>query len=190
MYASLIKPSKNKPRIIKQEYTLPKARADSPERFRNLNSFRFYGRYGGPNYSAGKYDATARELIEGVPKDKLDELTKYHDMYYTLGKSKEGDAQLIDDAVKLIKPNDLIMLKLNPYGFAKDLLNETSMSKSALALVLGFKLKKKLSDLGISINDPTKNKDKTTKMERKEMKEILRKYRLKSAYSNIGADKY
>ncbi len=56
--------------------------------------FRFWGNYAGPGWSAGKYDATPLEALNGNALDDLDEACKIHDLFYYIGEIDEGDKQL------------------------------------------------------------------------------------------------
>lgn len=160
-----------------------------PKRFENTDKFIYYGNYAGPNYSAGKYNASIKELIEGKSIDPLDEAAKEHDMYYALGMSDVGDDILIKESNKLYGYKDIAKLLTNPLLTIYDIYNQNNMGSSALGLNAGFRLKQKLGNLGIELKKNTKD-PRITMAEENQIKDILRKKTLNRAYKEIGADAY
>lgn len=144
-----------------------------PIEYINPTHFKFYGQYGGPNYSAGKYDASIDELIRGKTIDKLDELTKEHDMYYSLGRAKQGDDVLISNTSKLFSVPDIIHFLLHPAESASKVLSGKHMKESAIALNLGFRGKRLIEKHALKINQPKKNKTITKDEKRRLEKELF-----------------
>jgi hypothetical protein len=158
---------------------IPKKRHDSPTRYNAFNEFKYYGNYAGPNYSAGRYSSSYTnrkqnidDLISGKTIDQLDEAAKEHDMYYTLGKAKEGDDILISESSKLYTIPDLFRFFSNNWSPVR-VLSGKHMKDSAIALNLGFRAKRLVEKVR-HINSPVKNKHLTKEQENK-IETILRK---------------
>lgn len=157
-------------------------------RYKHFDQFRHHGRFSGPSYSAGKYNASIRELIDTPAIDKVDEAAKEHDMYYALGKSKEGDKQLIDRTNNMYSYYDIFRAIFNPLGAIGNVLSDKTEKEPELqALLLNktFKLKNALSDLGYEIKNPAKD-PRITKKEEAEINHILRMKKLQAIHDRYS----
>lgn len=71
---------------------------DSPQSF--PVPFKYYGNYGGPRYSSGKFDSKPEEWTVR-PVDILDEAFYHHDLAYMTRKYGEADWKLVTELLKL-----------------------------------------------------------------------------------------
>lgn len=123
---------------------------DAIERATFDGAFKYYGNYGGPNFSAGKYYKrneiiTKDDLLNTPAKDDLDKLFLEHDLRYQRGATHEtvdersqalrhADKLFVKDVEDLLRSKDL------------DLLQRTAANgamlafKSKLATDIGYKI--------------------------------------------------
>ena len=126
---------------------------DKVEKLTFNNAFRYYGKYGGPSYSAGKYTEpgqiiTSKDIEENPPDDELDKLYLEHDLRYQMA-STESDAQKRKDETRRA---DEIFIR-DAERLAKKGLD--LMTLGALkASVLAFKAKL-ATDIGYNIDQET-----------------------------------
>ncbi|MBK9285064.1 MAG: hypothetical protein IPM51_12225 [Sphingobacteriaceae bacterium] len=85
---------------------------DTVERLALDGSFKFYGNWGGPLYSAGKYykrdeAITKDDIMKNPPQDKLDELFMKHDLRYQRGATNQSP----EDRKQALKRADELFIK-------------------------------------------------------------------------------
>lgn len=143
-------------------------------RYRDTGSFRYWGNYCGPNYSAGKYDADPLETLNGHAIDELDDACKTHDLYYTLGMVDEGDAQLHYSVKDNYNFMDALQLNWNlPNKIAAGALGRLNKTQATVLLDQGFQGKVAYeSNIG-SINRPSIDRSKVTPAIEERIKKYL-----------------
>jgi hypothetical protein len=100
------------------------------EAIKNRTPFRYYGNYGGPGYSGGRFGSEANFTTQ--PVDSIDAAYRLHDLYYARGEEAEGDRVLLES---LKSDNSLRSVLAGKFFALKSLMNHQPKLQRQMARV-------------------------------------------------------